>query len=59
MTDGFSKKYNVVKLVYYEVADNAESAIIREKRIKGYSRRSKMELIDNMNHQWCDLSEEL
>ncbi len=59
LADGFTKKYNIVKLVYYEVAENVESAIIREKKIKGSSRRRKMELIDNMNTSWCDLSEEL
>ncbi len=59
IADGFTKKYNVVKLVYYEVAENAESAITREKRIKGCSRQKKMGLIDSMNSQWRDLSEEL
>ena len=56
---GFSQKYNVNKLVFYEVIDNAESAISREKQIKGGSREKKIELINSMNNQWLDLYYEL
>ncbi len=59
MAAGFTGRYNVVRLVYYEVAESAESAIRREKAIKGSSRRKKMELLDRMNPQWLDLYGEL
>jgi len=45
--------------VYYEVFDDAENAILREKQIKGGSRRKKIELVDSMNKEWRDLYEEL
>ncbi len=56
---GFTKRYNIDKLVYYEVAESIESAILREKQIKGGSRKDKIELVDSMNHEWKDLSKEL
>jgi putative endonuclease len=56
---GFTKKYNVYKLVYYEIADSIESAILREKQIKGGSRQKKLDLIVGMNPQWRDLYEDL
>lgn len=59
LVDGFTKKYNITKLVYYEVFQNAESAIIREKQIKGGSRAKKNELISSMNKEWKDLYDEL
>jgi len=52
---GFTKKYNIDKLVYYEVSQNVESAIFREKQIKGGSRSKKIKLISNMNPTWDDL----
>jgi putative endonuclease len=55
----FTKKYNVVKLVYYETTDNVYSALAREKQIKGGSRKKKMDLIDSMNAEWNDLYEEI
>jgi putative endonuclease len=55
LVPGFTKKYNIVKLVYYEVVDDVESAILREKQIKAGSRQEKMQLIDSMNRQWRDL----
>jgi len=58
LNEGFTKKYNVTKLVYYEVTDNVESAIMREKAIKDCSRRKKVELIKRMNAEWRDLAEE-
>ena len=59
LVDGFTKKYNVTKLVYYEVFEDVTSAILREKQIKGGSRQKKIELIDSMNREWRDLYEEL
>ena len=55
----FTKKYNVQKLVYYEVGDNVHSAIEREKQIKGGSRKKKVDLINSMNPEWKDLYEEI
>ena len=57
--EGFTKKYNVTKLVYYEVSGDAYSAMAREKQIKAGSRRKKIALIESMNKGWRDLSEEL
>ena len=53
--DGFSKKYNIDKLGYYEVFDDIESAIIREKQIKSGSRSNKIKLIESLNPEWKDL----
>ncbi len=55
VNDGFSKKYNLNKLVYYEVCPDIEQAILREKQIKGGSRKKKLELINNFNPDWDDL----
>ena len=52
---GFSKKYNIIKLVYFEYFDQIDSAIQREKQIKGYRRQKKVILIDKMNPDWIDL----
>jgi putative endonuclease len=54
---GFSSKYNLEELVYYEQFNDPESAIFREKQIKAGSRRKKIELIDGVNPEWKDLSE--
>jgi putative endonuclease len=51
---GFTAKYNVSKLVYYEVFDNAEDAIMREKQIKAGSRQKKINLIKSMNPNFED-----
>ena len=56
---GFSKKYNIDKLVYFELFDKVEEAIYREKRIKGGSRKRKIDLIASINREWKDLSEGL
>jgi putative endonuclease len=45
--------------LYYEVCEDIESAILREKQIKGGSRKKKVELINSMNREWRDLYEEL
>ncbi len=59
LIEGFTKKYNVDKLVYYEVFDSINDAIEREKQIKSGSRQRKMDLISNMNPSWKDLSNKL
>jgi len=57
--DGFTKKYNVHNLVYYEVLTNIDDAILREKRIKKWKRQWKIELIEKDNPSWIDLYEQL
>ncbi len=52
---GFTQKYNVVKLVYYEIYGSASDAIAREKQIKAGSRKKKIELIKSVNPEWKDL----
>ncbi len=52
---GFTQKYNVHKLVYFEQTENIETAIIREKQLKNYSRVRKEELINSINPNWEDL----
>ena len=59
LVDGFTKTYNVSKLVYYEVFGDIEYAIRREKQIKAGPRRRKVALIENTNPEWRDLYEEL
>jgi len=53
--DGFTKKYQVKTLVYYEQHFSAESAIRREKQLKWWDRKWKIELIEEMNPEWDDL----
>ena len=52
---GFTERYDVVRLVWYEVHDTMESAILREKRIKKWRRAWKVQLIDQGNPSWRDL----
>jgi putative endonuclease len=52
---GFTNKYRVNKLVYYEIGYDARSAIAREKQIKAGSRQKKLDLVESMNPQWKDL----
>ena len=59
MIQGFTGKYNVKKLVCYEVHENSESAITREKRIKKWRRAWELQLIEKMNPQWRDLYDEI
>ena len=56
---GFSEKYNVNKLVYYEVFESIETAITREKQIKAGRRKRKLELINKFNKEWNDLYDEI
>ena len=55
LVEGFTKKYSVHYLGYYEIYDNIESAILREKQIKAGSRNAKLALIEKMNPKWEDL----
>ena len=55
LVEGFSKHYNIHQLVWYEIHESMESAIMREKRLKGWRRAWKLELIENMNPDWLDL----
>ena len=52
---GFTKRYHVHKLIYYELFDFVDLAIAREKQIKGYSREKKINLIEAMNPDWKEL----
>ena len=56
---GFTKKYNLTKLVYYEIFCDIDSAILREKKLKGGSRQKKIDLINNFNPDWEDLYEKI
>ncbi len=59
LADGFTKRYNVNMLVYYEVFEDVRAAIAREKQIKGGSRQKKIDLVNGMNPDWHDLYDEL
>jgi len=59
MVPGFSKQYNLTKMVYFEVTDNIEAAILREKQIKGWARKKKIDLINALNPLWRNLRIEL
>ena len=59
LVDGFTKKYGIHKLVWHEQHETAESAITREKQIKKWNRKWKLELIETNNSLWKDLYDEL
>ncbi len=59
MADGFTKKYNLNKLVYFEKFSYIKDAIAAEKKIKGWLRVKKIRLIESKNPKWEDLSEKL
>jgi putative endonuclease len=59
INNGFTKRYNVNKLVFVEAHPTAESAITREKQIKGGSRKKKVDLIEHLNPGWDDLTEDV
>ena len=59
LVEGFTRRYNITQLVYYEVFDDIRNAIAREKQIKAGSRQKKIDLIHGMNHAWRDLYDEL
>ena len=56
MVPGFSARYNVQKLVYFELFSNVNAAIAREKQLKGWLRKRKVALIESVNLHWNDLS---
>jgi putative endonuclease len=53
---GFTQKYNITKLVYFEETSDVHEAIAREKQIKGWLREKKIALIESINPEWKDLS---
>ena len=55
MVEGFTKRYSVHRLVWYELHDSMESAILKEKRINGWKRKWKLQLIESDNPNWLDL----
>jgi putative endonuclease len=59
LANGFTRRYNIVKLVYYEVLEDIENAILREKQIKAGSRQKKIQLINGINREWHDLYDQL
>ncbi len=59
MVEGFTKKYNIHKLVYYEQTNSIQSALSREKQLKKWYRKWKIELIEEMNPDWKNLYYEL
>jgi putative endonuclease len=58
LADGFTKKYNIHRLVYFEAFGDIREAIAREKQIKGWLRSKKVALIESVNPEWKDLSPE-
>jgi putative endonuclease len=59
LADGFTKKYKIKMLVYYERHETAESAIVREKQMKEWKHQWKLELIEKSNPNWHDLYDNL
>ena len=59
LVEGFTKRYNLVKLVYYEACPDMLSAIAREKQLKGGSRQKKVDLVQGLNVEWRDLYDDL
>jgi putative endonuclease len=59
LADGFTSKYNVIMLVYYEIIDDISAAIQREKTIKKYPRKWKINLIEENNPEWNDLYDDI
>lgn len=55
LADGFTKKYGIKTLVYYEAIDTFDAALFREKQLKKWRRQSKLELIEKVNPHWQDL----
>jgi len=57
--EGFTERYSISRLVWYETHDDAETAIAREKQVKKWKRAWKIELIERMNPYWNDLFSEI
>ena len=58
LVDGFTKKYHVDKLVYYEMTGDVRAAIAREKQLKGWTRAKKNAVVQTQNPDWLDLSQD-
>jgi putative endonuclease len=56
-TPGFTSKYNIDRLIYYEEYERPDEAILREKQLKGWLRSKKITLVESVNPEWRDLSE--
>ena len=56
LVKGFTNKYNITMLMYYEISADVESAITREKQLKGWLKSRKVDLIESANPNWRDLS---
>jgi len=59
LAEGFTKKHRVARLVYFEVFDDVENAIVREKRLKKWNRAWKIQIIEENNPDWNDLYQEI
>jgi len=59
VAEGFTKKYGVKTLVYYEACSNYEGALFREKQLKKWRRESKMKLVESINPYWDDLFDDI
>ena len=59
LIEGFTKKYNITKLVYCEIFSDSYNAISREKQIKAGSRQKKIDLLNSANERWDDLYEKI
>jgi len=59
LVEGFTKKYNIIKLVYYEIFEDSYNAISREKQKKAGSRQKKIDLVNSINEDWRDLYNDL
>jgi putative endonuclease len=59
LVKGFTSRYSINKLVYFETCEEVESVILREKQIKSWPRKGKVELVNTMNLDWHDLSQDL
>jgi putative endonuclease len=55
LVEGFTKRYQINKFIYYEVVEDLDSALYREKEIKNYSRVKKIDLVSSLNPHWIDL----
>jgi putative endonuclease len=56
LLSGFTAKYNITRLVYFEETNDVQTALAREKQIKGWLRKKKIALIESVNPKWMDLS---
>ncbi len=59
LAGGFTNKYRINKLVYYEIFEDIENALLREKKLKGSSRKRKIGLINSINKEWRDLYKDI